>query len=190
MEKQTTKDKIKETARELFFKFGIKRVSVEEISEKAEISKVTFYKYYKNKMDLAVELRDELMEEGFTAFDEINKQEISFMDKINMMTQWQMEFYSQMNNEFVKEIVNLKDVEEEFRKRFIKNVKAGQKNGEVRSDLNLELVFLVSKKLQEITREGTWKELFSDYSEYIKQVRTIIFYGLLSRSDEKKKRIK
>jgi len=177
------KEKIRETARELFFKFGIKRVSVEEICEKACISKVTFYKYYKNKMDLAIELRDELMEKGFAQFDEFNKMDIPFMEKINHMTRWQMEFYSQMNNEFVKEIVNLKEIEEEYKKRFLKNIRSGQETGEVRSDLKLELVYLVTRKLQDISKDGTWKEYFSDYGEYVKQVRTILFYGLLSRSD-------
>jgi AcrR family transcriptional regulator len=184
MKKQTLKEKIKETAKDLFFKFGIKRVSVEEISEKAGISKVTFYKYYKNKMELAIELRDELMQIGFARFDELNALDIPFMEKINRMTQWQMEFYAQMNNEFVKEIVNLKDIEEEYRKRFLNNIKSGQDKGEVRTDLNLELVYLVTRKLQEITKDGTWKELFNDYSEYIKQIRTILFYGLLSRPEK------
>lgn len=177
------KKQIKETARSLFFKFGIKRVSVEEICKEAQLSKVTFYRYYKNKMTLANELRNELIEKGFARFDEFNALDMPLMEKIDRMTQWQMEFYSQLNNEFIKEIANLKEVEAEFKKRFISNIKSGREKGEVRPDVNLELIYLITRKLQEITRDGTWMELFSDYSEYIRQVRTIIFYGLLSRSE-------
>ena len=42
-----------ETAEELFFRHGIKRVTVEEICQKASVSKMTFYKYFANKNDLA-----------------------------------------------------------------------------------------------------------------------------------------
>jgi AcrR family transcriptional regulator len=183
MKKEITKQKIKETGKKLFFKYGIKRVSVNEICEESNISKVTFYKYYKNKMHLALELRDELMKKGFSIFDKINTLDISFTEKINKMTEWQADFYSQMNNEFIKEIVNLKELEEEYKKRFIKNLKSGQDKGEIRPELNLELVYLISKKLQELSKEGIWKEVFSDYSEYIKQIRTILFFGMLSRNE-------
>ncbi|MBN1290511.1 MAG: TetR/AcrR family transcriptional regulator [Candidatus Latescibacteria bacterium] len=186
MEQSAVRKHIKDTARNLFFKFGVKRVSVEELAREANVSKVTFYKYYKNKNELALELRDELMEEGFSKFDKLNSLDIPFMEKVKRMTEWQMEFYSQFDNEFVKEMVNMRDVEEEYKKRFIKNMESGLIRGEIRKDINLELVFLMTKKIKEITSEGTWKQLFSDYGEYIQQVRTILFYGLLSRSEQEK----
>ena len=40
---------------------------------------------------------------------------------------------------------------------------------------------MVTEKLSEIVKEGTWKEVFSDFKDYQYQVRTLIFYGLLSR---------
>ena len=44
---------IVETAEELFFKHSVKRVSVEEICNKANVSKMTFYRYFSNKQELA-----------------------------------------------------------------------------------------------------------------------------------------
>ena len=41
-------------AKDLFWKFGIRKVSIEEICSKANVSKVTFYKYFENKIDLAI----------------------------------------------------------------------------------------------------------------------------------------
>ena len=35
--------------KELFWKYGIKRVAIEEICKQAHVSKMTFYKYFKNK---------------------------------------------------------------------------------------------------------------------------------------------
>ena len=139
-------------------------------------------------MELAYELRDNLIEEGFSAFDNINKLDIPFMEKIDKMTEWQMIFFSKMNNEFVKEIVDLKIVEDEYKKRFKANLESGIEKGEIRSDLNLDLVYKISKKIQEISHDGSWKELFKDYGEYVKQARTIIFFGLLTRQEESSNR--
>jgi hypothetical protein len=99
-----------------------------------------------------------------------------------------MEFYAQMDNVFIREIASLQDVEEEYKKRFLNNIQTAQMKGEIRPELNLELIYLITKKLQEITREGTWKALFSDYSQYVEQVRTIIFFGLLTRAEEADKK--
>ena len=37
---------IVETATDLFMRYGVKRVTVEEICQTAKISKMTFYKYF------------------------------------------------------------------------------------------------------------------------------------------------
>lgn len=180
------RDQIIQTAKNLFMRFGVKRVTVEELCKEAGVSKVTFYKYFQNKFALANTIKDELMEIGFAAFDEISALDIPFLEKIHRMTQWQMEFYAQMNNEFIREIVSMKDVEDEYKKRFLSNIQNAQMKGEIRSELNLELIYLMTKKLQEITKEGTWKNIFSNYSQYVEQVRTIIFFGLLTRADDER----
>ena len=36
----------------------------------------------------------------------------------------------------------------------------------------------------EIKYEKSWKKVFSDFSEYQNQIRTIIFFGLLTRDTE------
>jgi AcrR family transcriptional regulator len=48
------------TARELFFKHGTKRVTIEEICEKADVSKMTFYKFFRNKEDLGIRMLSQI----------------------------------------------------------------------------------------------------------------------------------
>lgn len=76
-----------EASRGLFFKYGVKRVTVEEICEKANVSKMTFYKYFSDKMQLAELIRDELLNQGFAKYAEINARDISFPEKIDQLTQ-------------------------------------------------------------------------------------------------------
>ncbi len=184
MKKSKKQPQIIKTATDLFSRFGTKRVTVEEICQPAGVSKVTFYKYFTNKVDLIRHIRDELIEIGFARFDEISAMNISFPEKIELMTQWRIEFFSHMKDEFIHELLTLEDVVEEAKRRYLKNITEAQEKGEIRSDLSPELIWLVTERLNGIVRDESWKTIFSDYGEFQKQMRTLFFFGLLVRSDD------
>lgn len=170
-----------ETAKDLFFKHGIKRVTIEEICEKSNVSKVTFYKYFENKMKLAELIKDELIDQGFAKFDEINNLEISFPEKIDQMTQWRIDFFSKMTSEFIEDVMNIEELYKEIKVRYLKNIVSAQENGEIRNEISPELIWLVTEKLNEIVKDGSWRNVFLDYKEFQKQLRKMYFYGLLEQ---------
>ncbi len=184
MEKSKKRKQIIKTATELFSRFGTKRVTVAEICETAGVSKVTFYKYFKNKVDLIRHIRDEFIEIGFAKFDEISAMDISFPEKVELMTRWRIEFFSQMKNEFIRELFTLDEVVEEAKRRYLKNITTAQQKGEIRSDISPEFIWLVTERLNGIVRDESWRTVFSDYSIFQKQMRTLFFFGLLVRSDD------
>jgi AcrR family transcriptional regulator len=51
---------ILDSARSLFWKHGIRRITIEEICEKAGVSKMTCYKYFSNKTAIARYLIEEM----------------------------------------------------------------------------------------------------------------------------------
>ena len=53
---------IVKTAKELFWKFGIKRVTIEEICREANVSKMTFYKFFSNKNELLHTVIEEMFD--------------------------------------------------------------------------------------------------------------------------------
>ena len=54
MEKRSAKlQAILDAAKSLFWKHGIRRVTIEEICEVAGVSKMTYYKYFSNKTAIA-----------------------------------------------------------------------------------------------------------------------------------------
>lgn len=177
----TKREQLVETGKKLFFAHGFKRVTVEEICEASGISKVTFYKYFRDKKQLAEEIRDSLVEVGFAAFDEINARDLPYPEKIDLMTQWRIAFFSQMSSEFIEEVLSLEDLHEQVKKRYLANIAAAQEKGEIRREISPELIWLVSEKLTEIIKEGSWKGIFPEYGEFQKQLRTLYFYGLLER---------
>ncbi len=54
-------NQIIETASELFVRFGIKRVTVEEICKTSGVSKMTFYKFFRNKNEVVEKILDEMI---------------------------------------------------------------------------------------------------------------------------------
>ena len=58
MGKSTTREEIVEAGRQLFFRYGLKKVTVTEICTGAGVSKMTFYKYFPNKQALAKTIMD------------------------------------------------------------------------------------------------------------------------------------
>ena len=79
-------DQIIENAYHLFMKYGIKRVSVQEICETAGVSKMTFYKHFKNKTDLAKALIERVMQTSMQQYNEIMAQDAPFIDTENVVS--------------------------------------------------------------------------------------------------------
>lgn len=180
------KKQIVDAAETLFNRYGSKRVTVEEICRKASVSKMTFYKHFANKVALVRHIRDVYVEEGFRKFDEIKALDLPFAQKIDHMTRWKVEFGTRINADFIREMVSIDDVIAGAKRRFLNNLVDARNNGEIRDDIDPEFLWMVTEKLSELVKEGTWKEVFSDFSEYQYQARTLIFYGLLSRTEVEK----
>ena len=170
-----------QTAERLFARFGSKRVTVEEICREADVSKMTFYKYFPNKVALVQTIRDTCEDEGFRKFDEINALDIPFPEKIDLMTQWKVEFGQRINTDFIRELISTDDTMERFKRRYLGNISKAQQRGEIRPDIDPEFLWLAVEKLGELFKDGSWKRVFSDPSQYQQQLRTLIWYGLLTR---------
>ena len=188
--KKTRKTKkraqIIQTAERLFSRFGAKRVTVEEVCREAGVCKMTFYKYFPNKVELVRNIRDNWVEEGFRKFDEINAMDIPFPEKINLMTRWKVEFTARVNAEFIRELVSIDDVMHRARDCFLSNISNAQKIGKIRSDIDPKFIWLVTEKFYELVKDGSWKSVFDEFSQFQEQLRTLIFFGLLTRSEDER----
>jgi AcrR family transcriptional regulator len=175
------------TARELFFKHGTKRVTIEEICEKADVSKMTFYKFFRNKEDLAMKILSELKDRIFSEQDEIMNQNIPFMDKIKGIM-----------NHFIKTSEELEDIfldemwgtDEAFMNFFstLKNksnqlmidfIKKGQKEGVIRKSLKPELIMYLAEVMENVMNSGRMKTIVPDPHERLDLMLNLTFYGIV-----------
>jgi AcrR family transcriptional regulator len=179
------------TARELFWKHGFRRVSVEEISEKAGISKMTFYRYFPNKVELAKTVFRSVVEDGYLQFCSIMNNDLSTPEekihKILLMKyegthdiskEFMTDFYADKEmglSDFVQEIIK------EIWQRIITDFRVAKEKGIFRHDLNLDFFFVISQRLIELFNDQKISAMFDSPQEMIMETVKLLMYGISPR---------
>lgn len=179
------------SSEELFMKFGFKKVTIEDICKKAESSKMTFYKFFKNKNELIKFLIDSWVRDSLEKFDEIEKLEIPFTEKLQMILKMKAESTKKISKEFAQEYFysnpELKEyidsVQQQGLIRFIKFIQEAQKKGEVRKSLRPEFFLAAIAQMQELVKNDQLISLYPEYKDFVLEINNFIFYGLMP--DEK-----
>ena len=179
---------IVDTAKYLFLRHGIRRVTVEEICKKANVSKMSFYKHFKNKIDLLKYLWRDWLDEGYAVTDEINARNIPFTEKLELMIKWKMEFLSEMSSEFIEETVHadpemmgfMMEFKQRSYRRFMDYFLEWQKNGDIRSDIRPELFLAVVDKIRDIFDDDNIRNLYTDTASFSLELNKLFFYGIVN----------
>lgn len=141
------KVKIEKTALQLFFKYGIKHVTMDDIAKELGMSKKTIYQYYKEKDDLVnqlFELELKIHEKDFKEISELSEDPIH---EIMLISNKMREMMQSINPMFFMDLQKYYPVAFTRFKKFkdqcafesvITNIKAGIKLGIYRSDFDID----------------------------------------------------
>jgi len=190
------KKQILVTAEDLFLRFGFKRISIEEICSTAKVSKMTFYKYFKNKIDLVKYLWSMMFEYGMKKFEEIENMNISFQDKVDLILKLKEESSNKLSHEFVLEyFLSNNELRDFFNQKyqqsigsFINFFKNAQTKGEVRSDMKPEFFIAAINKLMELVENKQLVQSYETYKDFVLEVNNFLYFGIFPRPDKKQKR--
>lgn len=142
-------DKILNTALELFFRFGIKRVTMDDIAKELGMSKKTIYQFYSEKDDLVnklSEVQTKYHEKQFTdiaieAKDPIH--EIILITQVmrKMMQNVNPIFFMDLQKYYPQAYKTFQSFKEQCAyQNIIDNIKKGIEIGVYRSDIDIEFV--------------------------------------------------
>ena len=197
MEKQSGKfEAIVSAARSLFWKHGIRRVTIEEICQNAGVSKMTCYKYFSNKTAIAKYLIEDMFESGIKAYKEIYHSDISYEEKVKMMLDLKMSNAHEMSQELLDDIYKNQDEElsetiETIKKRmigiYLDDIREAQKIKEIRDDVKPEFMLYFLNNLTEMLTDQRLVSIYSNPQQMISEVMTFFFYGIMPRKDGKSK---
>ena len=177
-------------ARELFWKHGFRRVTIQEICEKAGVSKMTFYKYFPNKIELAKTVFTCEVEKGTNRFSQLLEENISGEEMLKEMIRLKAEGTNDISHEFMEDFYldnepELKIFVEEKTKEAWTGLMHGwrkaQEKGVFRSDFKPEFLFSVAMKIQELLKDEELAAMYDSTQEFILEFTRFITYGISKR---------
>jgi len=196
MEKVSGKfEAIVSAARSLFWKHGIRRVTIEEICQDAGVSKMTCYKYFSNKTAIAKYLIEDMFESGIKAYKEIYHSDISYEEKVKMMLDLKMSNAHEMSQELLDDIYKNQDEElsetiETIKKKmigiYLDDIREAQKIGEIREDIKPEFMLYFLNNLTEMLTDQRLVGIYPNPQQMIAEVMNFFFYGIMPRKKVKK----
>lgn len=181
---------ILKTGKELFWKFGFKRVTIEEICKEAGISKMTFYKFFSNKINLVQTIMDVVMQESLGRYNEIMEREVSYPEKVVAMIQLKRDQIETMSSEFFQDYVQsgdpelihyLEQLSNENMQKFTNDFKKAQENGDIRKDLKIEFIMYVMNHLVGMAQEDALLNMYEEPQDLVMEITNFLFYGILNR---------
>jgi AcrR family transcriptional regulator len=104
------RERIVETARELFSRHGYEETRVADICERADIAQKTFFNYFPSKLHLLREIAHSGVEQLLSEIEEIRKNEPATRDRVLRFFDTVAEHISEAgpsNREFLTEVVHL-----------------------------------------------------------------------------------
>lgn len=180
------------TGKSLFYKHGYKRVSVDEICRTAKVSKMTFYRFFDNKLHLAKTVFTDAVNHGCVQFSnilksgqpptEIMKQFIAM--KINGMHDISQEFLNdfyfsgdnQLNSFISQTTENAWSI-------IINDFKQAQQQGIFRNDFKPEVLFNLAYKMADMFNDPKVKQLYKNNEELMHELTKLMVYGIVNNNN-------
>ena len=184
------REQILKTGKELFWKFGFKRVTIEELCREAGISKMTYYKFFPNKIELVKTLMSVVLDESLEKYRNISASEISYPEKVMQMIQLKQEQVETMSSEFFRDYVQsddpdlinfLNQLTLENLQMFTNDFKKAQLDGDIRADLKVEFIMYIMNHLVEMASDDNLLNMYDEPHELVMEITNFLFYGILNR---------
>lgn len=178
------------TAKDLFFRYGIKRVTVEEICWEARVSKMTFYKHFRNKGELVktwiAEMSDEVMEK----YRKLMDSDLPFEEKVRETINMKLQGTDGMSQEFFADYIPHAEPElrdfihhrmHETMGSVINDYAEAQKRGDIRQDMKIEFILWYLNKMFELMEDESLQQMYDSPQDLILEMVNFFFYGIMPR---------
>jgi AcrR family transcriptional regulator len=174
-------------ARELFWKYGFRKVSVEEICQKAGISKMTFYRHFPNKTELAKRIFDKLFDDAYIRFIEILAEKSSPEEKLQKILMMKVEETTNISRDFLQDFYSMREPElaeymnsrtQQAWQNVLEGFKKAQADGTFRSDFKPEIMLLMSNYFVNMMNDPAIMALYDSPQELLMEISKLFVYGI------------
>jgi AcrR family transcriptional regulator len=188
MQRKNKYDDIVAAAHKLFYKYGIRKVTIDEICTEANVSKVTFYKHLTNKTELAKKVLDDIFNHFINRLSSLMDSSAPFPEKMHGILQLKVETAKGANVAFVLDLYRNSEAELiEYTRGKFKTVIAltadylidAQQKGLIRSDLNPTLLIALLDKMQELAFDDRVLHTYKTANDMGIEITKFFLYGVL-----------
>lgn len=188
LSKNKKEQAIYNAAKELFWQLGFKKVVVEDICQKARVSRMTFYKYFKNKSDLALIILKDLFDEVLKKYDNLMACQKSFPEKLTKLFELKLEASKEISIRVIQELYNsdipeikdfLNDMLQQNNKRIINFIELGKKEGAINADLSTEFILYQIDNIYNQMHDEKLYKMFSSTKKLTESILDVFFFGII-----------
>ena len=172
------KNNITAAATNLFSRSGIKRISMDDVARKANVSKRTLYEFFKDKEALLIGVLENLREPFAEHFELLDSSTGTALDILLLFYEKIMERPVWLCDDFFNDIIRypnafkaLLDNKRKFMAKIIELMKRGEKEGVFVSDVNYDIISLMTQ--QHLSRSEP-SDIYTKYTH--EEVHNTIFY--------------
>jgi len=174
-------------ARKLFWKYGIRKVTVEEICQEAGVSKMTFYRFFENKIELATLMLTEIYENALQDYNKIMQSDLTFPEKIRQTVLLKHQGTIDISEEFLNDVYQsdepvfkelLTKYSELSRKSLRDDFTKAQKEGWIRKDLKIDFLMYMMNSIGERMFDEKLKAIFGNSHDLVMELTNFFFYGI------------
>lgn len=191
--KEKSRNALMDAARKLFWKYGVRRVTVEEICQEAGVSKMTFYRFFENKIELAALMLTEVYENALQDYNNIMQSELPFPEKIRQTVLLKHQGTIDISEEFLSDVyqseepviqellvkystISKKSLRDDFAK--------AQKEGWIRKDLKIDFLMYMMDSMGERLFDEKLKAMFGNSHDLVMELTNFFFYGIGSSDNQ------
>ena len=191
--KEQKKESIIRAALELFMQYGFKKVSINDVAAKANVSPVTIYNHYRNKDNLVYEVTRYQLGVMMDYFRKIIYGDGTFPEKIQAIVFNKVEVASQFQGELAPlalqdNSIYKQPIYEEFEREAMNMTldlfKEGKKEGYIGKDISEQTLIIYFDILKSGISSST--RLYAEQESYpriVRELNELFLYGLVDTGD-------
>lgn len=195
MEETAIREKILNGAVELFMRYGLRSISMDDIARHLTVSKKTLYQHFADKEDLITLVLESHIQENRKQYEAITKNSTNAVEELAQISQCLRKDMAETNPSVLFDLqkfhpkaweVWLDHKNKYIRESVVRNIKQGMEEGYYRAEVNAEVIAAIRIELISMGFDQT---IFPQGSFSLAEVQSQIFdhfvYGLCTDKGKK-----
>jgi AcrR family transcriptional regulator len=187
-ENDPKRDQLLASAKGLFWKHGIRRVSIEEICREADVSRMTFYKHFHDKESILIAIMDALEEQAVQQYQAIMKSGLPFREKVEALVHSKSTQTEMMSHELYRDIhqhagpaviERMERMERDSLRLIEQDFIHAQKQGFLRAGIHPKFFVHMLDKMNEMSHDEKLIGMYPTPHAMLIELTQFYFYGIL-----------